>query len=279
MIPFGKMQINSWLFILIYFYMPYVIFLLIFKSKKFCLSRLQIITLACVLFLYCWIGAKASHITIHYRDYVGQSLRYIWKSSGFSSIGVFIVSWLTIYIYARVIRKSFLEIFDYFVLGVPLMIFFGRIACLINGCCHGSVCTLPWARVFFVHTTGNLSMHPTQAYEMIYALAIFITTLRFHDRLSNMRGAATFLVFFAYFFMRFFNESLRTDSPFIIGPLKLSHLGMITGMVLCGIGLYYVIFKKDRKQEFFNLLSEMAKMFLLCLVIIGFVILGLLTIF
>lgn len=279
MIHFTGSNMRFWLFFAIYAVGPILTMLLVFKPKELCLSRMQIFVLTVLLFFYCLIGARIAHIILHYDKYMGRPINRIWQSAGASSYGAYAFAWLTVFMYSKITRKSFLEIFDYFTLCLAPLIFFVRIGCLTLGCCYGRISTLPWAMVFYSSEAGNLARHPTQAYEMTYALAIFIVALRFYHQLKNMRGATSFSMFFAYFFMRFFNEFLRVDSPYVLGPLKLSHVGMMIAMFLCGIGIYYSVFKKGRKQEFLNLLPKMIQTFIFSLMIFGCVILSLLTIF
>jgi phosphatidylglycerol:prolipoprotein diacylglycerol transferase len=51
-------------------------------------------------------------------------------------------------------------------------LFFGRIGCFLNGCCYGRPSTLPWA-VDFPQIRGHGTVHPTQLYESLGALAVF----------------------------------------------------------------------------------------------------------
>lgn len=51
---------------------------------------------------------------------------------------------------------------------------FGRIGCLMNGCCYGRACDLPWAIRFPAdHATGGAPVHPTQLYDAGLNLALF----------------------------------------------------------------------------------------------------------
>src|SRR5208282_34475 len=72
--------------------------------------------------------------------------------------------------------------------AVPLGLAFGRMGCLLAGCCFGAESSLPWAMSFpprspaseaqfKVHTLSSMNMwshpvHPTQIYESAASLAI-----------------------------------------------------------------------------------------------------------
>ena len=60
---------------------------------------------------------------------------------------------------------------------------FGRLGCFMNGCCYGKACSLPWAVHFpFDHETHGLGVHPTQIYESIGNLLIFIGLSAFYPK-------------------------------------------------------------------------------------------------
>ncbi len=54
---------------------------------------------------------------------------------------------------------------DHFALALPAGEAVGRVGCLLNGCCFGKECDLPWA----IHQHGA-DRHPTQLYSLIAAL-------------------------------------------------------------------------------------------------------------
>ncbi len=72
--------------------------------------------------------------------------------------------------------------------AIPLGLAFGRMGCLMAGCCFGSTCTLPWAITFPWRSAASdqqfrdhllptaslwsLPVHPTQIYEAAASLAI-----------------------------------------------------------------------------------------------------------
>src|SRR5208282_5849234 len=72
--------------------------------------------------------------------------------------------------------------------AVPLGLAFGRMGCLLAGCCFGATCTLPWAisfpwrsaasdeqfkdRLLPTASMWSLPVHPTQSYAAAACLAI-----------------------------------------------------------------------------------------------------------
>ena len=50
----------------------------------------------------------------------------------------------------------------------------GRIGCLLNGCCYGRACDLPWAIRFPAdHATGGTPVHPTEIYDALLNLLLY----------------------------------------------------------------------------------------------------------
>lgn len=68
----------------------------------------------------------------------------------------------------------------------------GRLGCFFGGCCFGEYCTRPWAVVYSnpdVHDFSNvplgIPLHPTQIYEFLTELAIFLLLFAVFNKLSR----------------------------------------------------------------------------------------------
>jgi phosphatidylglycerol:prolipoprotein diacylglycerol transferase len=80
---------------------------------------------------------------------------------------------------------------------------FGRIGCFLNGCCYGRPTTLPWG-VVFPHDSfatlefGDQPVHPSQLYNALAGLALFVLALALRHRF-RVPGVLfwTFIVLFA----------------------------------------------------------------------------------
>lgn len=129
---------------------------------------------------------------------------------------------------------------------------FGRIGCLLNGCCYGDVCSLPWAIRFPQGSVPFLSLvqdgiippdalttpwlHPTQIYSAIDGFLIaLVTSLYFPYRRRNGEVFGVGLTIYAV--TRFLIEFLRGDEPGQLGTtLTISQL-ISVGMFLTGIAI------------------------------------------
>jgi phosphatidylglycerol:prolipoprotein diacylglycerol transferase len=109
--------------------------------------------------------------------------------------------------------------------SAALAICIGRVGCFLHGCCYGKPSNLPWAVCFpsgsephyrqllegtITPNQLSLPIHPTQLYEALFALALFIFLVRYRKR-SSRDGELVALLFLLYPLGRFFNEFLRDD--------------------------------------------------------------------
>ena len=132
--------------------------------------------------------------------------------------------------------------------AVPLGLTFGRMGCLMAGCCFGSTCELPWAVSFPGRSPASLAqfkehllpsahlwslpVHPTQIYEAAASLAIAAFCLVWLNPRKRYDGQvfAAFLALYAV--ARFLLEFLRDDDRGSVGGLSTSQL---LGIALLGV--------------------------------------------
>ena len=102
---------------------------------------------------------------------------------------------------------------------IALGLFFGRMGCFLNGCCHGAECDLPWAVTF---PGRGAPVHPTQLYEAAAALAIaavLYVVVRPKKRAHGQVFAALLVLYGA---ARFALEFVRADDRGIAFGLSTS---------------------------------------------------------
>jgi len=132
--------------------------------------------------------------------------------------------------------------------AVPLGLAFGRMGCLMAGCCFGATCSLPWAVSFPWRSAASeeqfkehllptakmwsLPVHPTQIYESFACLAIAAVCLLWVHPRKRYDGQV-FVAFVAmYAAARFLLEFLRRDD-------RGGFFGLSTSQLL-GLGLLAV---------------------------------------
>jgi len=124
--------------------------------------------------------------------------------------------------------------------AVPLGLAFGRMGCLLAGCCFGAESSVPWALSFppnsaasesqyKAHALKEMSMwshpvHPTQIYESAASLAIAAICLIYVHPRKRYDGQVFVAFLVLYAAARFALEVLRRDDRGGLGPLSTSQL-------------------------------------------------------
>jgi phosphatidylglycerol:prolipoprotein diacylglycerol transferase len=135
--------------------------------------------------------------------------------------------------------------------AIPLGLTFGRMGCLLAGCCFGVTCDLPWAVSFPWHSAASeeqfrdhllptarawsLPVHPTQIYESAASLAIAAVCAVLVQPRKRYDGQVFATSMALYAVARFGLEALRRDDRG--GALGLSTSQLI-GLGLLGVAAW-----------------------------------------
>ena len=117
----------------------------------------------------------------------------------------------------------------------------GRLGCLYHGCCFGRITGGPLGVVFTNGPADHLARHPTQAYECVALVGLYLAMLALHDnRVITRPGRLTGCYLVAYGVLRFLLENLRDDmvGPVFGGLLRYQWVSvgvMVAGAVMCSI--------------------------------------------
>ena len=213
-------------------------------------------------------GARLLFVLHHYSDYASQPLE-IFKlfRGGLSFYGGFFAAIVTGTLACRRWNLPPLRIMDMMAVGLALGLAFGRIGCFLNGCCYGDPAPgLAWAVAFpkttdaqhnvdgsppFLHHLEegwvgfadpySLPVHPTQLYESMWALVMFLILDAFY-KYKKGDGELVLLFCILYAPMRFFFEILRDDSEAVLAGLTVSQ---VVGIPTFLIAMY--LFVSGRK--------------------------------
>jgi phosphatidylglycerol:prolipoprotein diacylglycerol transferase len=162
------------------------------------------------------------------------------QHGGLVYYGGLIGSSLGCIIYARWKKLPLWKLADILAPSVALGYVFGRIGCLMNGCCYGRVCNLPWAIHFPPgHETYPNGVHPTEVYESLLNLGLY-AALAWLFRRKKFDGQIFGAYLVGYAILRSYVETFRGDYPqyqrFLSGILTPAHLVSLailaTGLVL-----------------------------------------------
>ncbi|HEX9047621.1 MAG TPA: prolipoprotein diacylglyceryl transferase family protein [Verrucomicrobiae bacterium] len=161
-----------------------------------------------------FLGAKLVYLAaegwLHWRD----PNRWVILATGKSITGALLGGYVTVEITKRFLKYPGTT-GDWFAVIAPVGIMFGRIGCMLHGCCLGKVCAESW---FTLRDAAGMARWPASQSEFVFnALMLGVAGLL---RWKNVLPGQHFHIYLmAYGTFRFFHEFVR-DTPAIVGPFS-----------------------------------------------------------
>ncbi len=183
------------------------------------------------------IGARTLHVISYWKErFANEPWTEIFMihHGGLVFYGGFIGACLATILYARWKKIALWNFADVLAPSIALGHAFGRIGCLMTGCCFGKACSLPWAIRFpDSHETNGVPVHPAQIYESIlnFSLYLFLAWL-FRRKKFNGQIFAAYLLCYAV--VRSFVETFRADYD----PSEYFFNGMVSPGQFVSIGIF-----------------------------------------
>jgi phosphatidylglycerol:prolipoprotein diacylglycerol transferase len=142
------------------------------------------------------------------------SLFTVWEG-GLVFFGGLIAATIVSIIYFRRKKMKILPNMDLFIPGIAIGHAFGRLGCLMAGCCHGKIIGDHWYAIVFPENPDSFApadtfLYPTQIIEASGELLIFFALVLFRKH-KKFDGQVFALYLIAYSILRFLNEMLRGD--------------------------------------------------------------------
>ncbi len=162
------------------------------------------------------VGARIVYVTTYWKQqFAGEPLSEIFmvQHGGLVFYGGLIGATIAGIVFLTWKKLPVWKIADVLAPSIALGSVFGRIGCLLNGCCYGYACDLPWAIHFPTdHETHGIGVHPTQIYDSLLNLILYFS-LAWWFRHKKFDGQifATYLMGYAVF--RSIAEHFRGDYP------------------------------------------------------------------
>jgi phosphatidylglycerol:prolipoprotein diacylglycerol transferase len=186
------------------------------------------------------LGARLLYVISYWQQaFAGKPWYEVFMihKGGLVFYGGLIGSSLATILFARQKKLPLWRLADVLAPSISLGQFFGRLGCLMNGCCFGRACELPWAIHFPAeHETAGRGVHPTQLYEASLSLALYAGLAALYRRKKfDGQVFATYLV--GYALVRSFVELFRGDYPALtFGVLTPAHwvsvVILVAGVIL-----------------------------------------------
>jgi phosphatidylglycerol:prolipoprotein diacylglycerol transferase len=193
------------------------------------------------------LGARALYVFSYWHEqFAGQPLFEVFRvwRGGLVYYGGLMGASLAGILYARLKALPLWRLADVMAPSIALGSVFGRIGCLLNGCCYGRECDLPWAIHFPAgHQTYPHGVHPTQVYDSLLNLVLYLCLAWLYRR-KKFDGEifAAYLIGYALF--RSFVEMFRGDySQYYLGGWATPAQLVSMAILAVGVVLWCVLFK------------------------------------
>lgn len=230
-----------------------------FRAKRTGLNDDLFFNMAVAVLVFGWLGGKVLYCIVEFNEFIKNPLGLL-GSEGFVVYGGIISGILTIFIYSKIKKVSFLKYIDLFAEAVPINQSFGRIGCFLAGCCYGRR-TEAFYGVIFPEgclAPAGIKLIPTQLISAFGDALIFIiiavtaNMINKNEKIKNrMSGLMAALYLSLYGIGRFLVEFLRNDRRGNVGWLSTSQF---ISLFICAAGIAAVCYisanaKKAAKQD------------------------------
>jgi phosphatidylglycerol---prolipoprotein diacylglyceryl transferase len=200
------------------------------------------------LFIWCLaggiLGAKLLYLITQLKEIIADPSILLDVSHGFVVYGGIIGGIFSGYLFTRKHKLSFLEYFDLVMPSIALAQGFGRLGCVLAGCCYGNETSGDFHIIFNESdfAPNNVPLIPTQPISSVLNFLHFFALLLIAKK-SKAKGqvAGFYLTFYSAgrFILEFFRGDLERGA---IGPLSTSQfisiflfIAGIAIIVICGI--------------------------------------------
>jgi len=151
-----------------------------------------------------FLGAKIVYLAAEGWLFWNNSHRWIIWATGKTILGALLGGYLAVEIAKKLIGYK-KPTGDYFAVVAPLGILFGRVGCLLHGCCLGRECAPAW---WTLRDQFGIDRWPAVPVEMAFNFLALGSALLL-QKLRLLRGQHLHLYLLAYGVFRFFHEWMR----------------------------------------------------------------------
>ncbi len=225
------------------------------EAQKYNIPNEFVVNLIFWCMIFGFIGARIYYVVFNLNYYAESPMEIIkiWNG-GLAIHGGIIAGLITLIVYCKKCNVNVLKMTDIAVPGLILAQAIGRWGNFFNMEAHGGVVSrtflenlhLPNFIIEGMYINGNY-YHPTFLYESLACLIGFLVILAIRSMKSTKLGNITSFYLIWYGMVRFFIESLRTDS-LMLGNLKMAQVISIL-MIVIGVILYIITFIKCKNYS------------------------------
>lgn len=214
------------------------------------------------------VGARLFYVIEYHAHFFGPDpatgkartlMEMLWglvnlPNGGLVLYGGLILTPIVYYFFCRTRRVRPLALADIAITSILVGVMFGRLGCLLHGCCYGAVSDVPWAITFpaksvpfealvarglLAENAGrSLPLHPAQIYDAISALLLAVLTWAYYPY-RRRTGEVIALGWIAYPINRFLIEFLRSDEPGQFGTSLTIGQWVSLALVVTGVAFFW----------------------------------------
>jgi prolipoprotein diacylglyceryl transferase len=231
------------------FLVGYIIMSRIFRNENLSDSVLDRLTIYIAIGTI--VGARLGHCFFYEPGYyLAHPLEILmtWHG-GLASHGAAIGILAAIWFFVRKEKKDYTWVIDRIAIVVALSGFFIRMGNLMNSEIYGVETTVPWGFVF-LRNGETAPKHPTQIYEALAYLFIFITLywLYWRKKGEHIQGTLISLALIMIFTARFFIEFLKEDQVAFESGMKLN-MGQLLSLPFILLGVFWLYYSLKKKKR------------------------------
>jgi phosphatidylglycerol:prolipoprotein diacylglycerol transferase len=201
------------------------------------------------------IGARVAYVTTYWREeFADQPFSEVFmiQHGGLVYYGGLIGAIVGGAIYIRWKKMPFWRTADVLAPSIALGNVFGRIGCLLNGCCYGRACSLPWAISFPADNPLNpptYPVHPTEIYDALLNFGVYLF-LAWLFRRKKFDGQIFTTYLLCYAVTRSFVEYFRGDYTDLHYHLGLTPAQWISVPIfVAGLALAAILSRRTQQQK------------------------------
>ena len=216
-----------------------------YRAKKLGLREESVIDITIIAGLSGFLGAKLLYVIVEFDAFV-KNPKAVLGSAGFVVYGGIIAGVLCCMLYCKIKKLNFLEYFDLVMPEIALAQGFGRIGCLLAGCCYGretnSIFSITFQNSDFA--PNHVALIPTQIYSSVldflhFGILLYIA----RHKKKDGQVAACYLIF--YSIGRFVLEFFRGD--LIRGSVGMLSTSQFISLFILVAGILILVIRSKKK--------------------------------
>ncbi|MNZ34340.1 Prolipoprotein diacylglyceryl transferase [compost metagenome] len=200
-----------------------------------------------------FIGAKLLYWITQFHNIVSNPGSLLNLGEGFVVYGGIIGGIVAGFVYCKLKSIRFLQHLDLFVPSIALAQGFGRIGCLLAGCCYGEE-THSWFGITFHNSEiapNGIALVPTQIMESVFSFGLCIILLLLAKRTKKVGlVACVYLIFYSLgrFIIEFYRGDIIRGQVGLLSTSQLIALFIVLGTSL----MVFLLQSQNRTPRIYN---------------------------